>query len=202
MNKLVFNGNKFVQVLLVSGLRDYFSNIDNPMLKYNNFETQSKIWIGSDYPTQRVLFPAVVVADVNGNPYMPVIGRNQEMITDVKVKIIDEKGEEYYKTIGVQTCGLLNMKATIKIGAYKQSERRNVKDEVAKCLREVYLRDFFEKNGFTISEINMGSPTLEKVGAEYLFFDTISVSGISDWIRSNTDLQLITGIEIKDIDLK
>lgn len=203
MNKIVFNGNKFVQVLLVSGLRSYFSNIDDPMLKYDNFETKSKIWISSEYPVQRVLFPAIVVGEITGDPYYsPVIGRNQEMITYIKAQQVDDKGKKHDIVIGVQTHGLISVKATIKIGAYKQAERRNVKDEILKCVREEYLRDFFEKNGFTISDIKMGSATLEKVGPEYIYFDTISISGLSSWTRSNTDLQVVSGIEITDIDLK
>lgn len=203
VNKIVFNGHQFVQVLIVSGLRNYFSNIDDPMLRYNNFETKSKIWIASEYPVQRVLFPAVVVGDITGDPYYsPVIGRNQEMITYVTVKSTDAKGVERDMVVGIQTHGLISVKATIKIGAYKQAERRLVKDEILKCVREEYLRDFFEKNGFTISDIKMGSTTLEKVGPEYIYFDTISISGLSSWTRSNTDLQVVSGINLTDIDLK
>ena len=181
-----------VQQVLVSYLREFFSNIDQ--FTWNENSAISKINITVEMPTTALQYPCVIIGNATEKPLIRTIGSQIKKIVTSEVVLngVTRECISGYVYGGPQT-----LRIKLYTAANNTAESRKLKDYLVMFFTVVY-RDKLAEKSITLIDVNVGADEKLTVGNNNIVISSLDISVFTEWRAVESDISTITSITVSD----
>lgn len=178
-----------VQKTLVTGLKDFFSQVSD--FTYDTNSASTAIHILVEFPKRTVKYPTIVLGTIAGDPLQRTIG-SQEFRSFRGTRVVSGL------TLSNCICGYVSggghrVSIPIFIFSNTGSESRILKDYITMFFSVVYKK-YLAQSGIHLVDITLNSGTNVLIGNEYIRVESMNVNFYTEWREVIYDVPLISHI--------
>lgn len=177
---------------MVRTLQLAFQTIEE--FKWDPDPAVSRLQIYTDYPLTNVKLPAISVSVGGGDALLRTMNEEVRAVSQAEVSY---NGMTVMGTTGYDFGGGFQPTVNIEVVAQDSVSRSRILDWVTMCLR-YYFWDKLRAEGVNIVDMTFGSPSIQPIGNQLRYVDSLSVVVYTEW---NHSVQLATADRINGISL-